>query len=194
MAAYVADAYNAALPLAADIAGHADKEIRAIKERLNAQIGASTVLNLGTRLTAAEGSITTQGTSIASLGTRLATAEGTLITQGQSISSQGSAISSNTQAINSANSTITSQGQAITNQGTRLTTAESSIASHTSSINSLTSRMTATEGQANSAVSWINTAGAPAITALQQRGQVVGITSAPSNSWGNEGDLLVWYV
>lgn len=194
MATYVADAYNASAPTTGDVAGHADKEIRAIKERLNSQIGLATVTNLGYRLQTAEQTVTTQGQSIASISTRLGTAEQTIINQGQTISSQGSSISSNTQAINGMNSTVTSQGQAITSQGNRLTTAEGTISSHTASINSMGSRLTNTEGVANGCNSWIVNTGQPTLNALNARGVITGITSYPANSLGNNGDLLVWYI
>lgn len=193
MAAYVADAYNAALPTTADIAGHADKEIRAIKERLNSQIGLGTVLNVGSRLATTETNVTTQGQSIASIGTRLSTAEGTITTQGQTIASQGSAISSNTQAINGLSSTVSSQGQTLTSYGTRIGNAETVINGHTASINNLTPRMGTAETNITNLSNW-STGAQNTLNQLWGRGQIVGITSAPANSWGNEGDLLVWYV
>lgn len=193
MAAYVADAYNPTLPTTADIAGHADKEIRAIKARLDGQIGQYVYQNLGARMVAAESTVTTQGQTIGSLGTRLATAEGTITTQGQTIASQGSAISSNTQALNGLSSTVSSQGQTLTSYGTRIGNAESTITSHTASINNLTPRMGTAETNITNISNWM-TGAQNTLNQLWGRGQIVGITSAPANSWGNEGDLLVWYV
>lgn len=53
-APYTANAYNATLPHEEDLAGYMYLELQALKTRLNAQVGAEAVQNLGTRLTEAE--------------------------------------------------------------------------------------------------------------------------------------------
>ena len=65
MATYTADAFNASLPTEEALAGYMDLELRAIKARLNSQIGASGIDNLGARLATAEASITSQGALVA---------------------------------------------------------------------------------------------------------------------------------
>lgn len=72
---------------------------------------ASAVTDLATRVTATEGTVTSQGQSLTSLTNRVATAEGT-------ISSQGTAISGLTNTVTTQGNSITSQGQSITSLNT----------------------------------------------------------------------------
>lgn len=77
------------------------------------QANAAATTALTNRVTNAEGTITSQGSSITSLTNRISTAEG-------NITSQGSAISGLT-------STVTAQGNTITSQGNSLTSLQSSL-------------------------------------------------------------------
>ncbi|GHH52532.1 host specificity factor TipJ family phage tail protein [[Pseudomonas] boreopolis] len=96
-----------------------------------------------------------QAASITSLTSRVTSAEGTITSQGQAITqlqqqvagkADASALTALTSRVSTAEGTITSQGQAITSLTNRIGTAEGNISAQGAAITSLSNRVTSAEG------------------------------------------------
>jgi hypothetical protein len=94
-------------------------------------IGLDPIVNSIDTVTA---SAAANATAIASQGTRLTTAEGNITTNTLAIAGNASAIATNTTAIAGNATAITTNTSAIASHGTRLTTAEGTIATNTTAI------------------------------------------------------------
>ncbi|EIY5055181.1 carbohydrate binding domain-containing protein [Klebsiella variicola] len=133
-----------------------------VTDEINNQANATAITNLTTRVTSAEGKITSQGTAITNLENDLSTANGeitanasaidslqnTVTSQGNTITSQGQAITSlenglstangeitaNAKAISTLQNTVTSQGDSLTSQGEAITSLESDLSDLTGEV------------------------------------------------------------
>jgi uncharacterized coiled-coil protein SlyX len=104
---------------------------------------ASAISSLTTRVTAAEGVNTSQGSAITSL-------ENTVNNGTTGVAATASALNSLTTRVTNTENTNTSQASAITNVTSRMTTAEGNITAQASATSTLSTQMTAVEGRATS--------------------------------------------
>ena len=127
-----------------------------VTDEINNAANATAISNLTTRVTTAEGKITSQGTAITQLTADLSTANGK--------------ITANANAITSLQSTVTQQGNTLTSQGQAITKLNSDLSdlsgvvdtkASASALNSLTTRVTNAEGKI--------TANSNALTSLTSR-------------------------
>ena len=127
-----------------------------VTDEINNAANATAISNLTTRVTTAEGKITSQGTAITQLTADLSTANGK--------------ITANANAITSLQSTVTQQGNTLTSQGQAITKLNSDLSNlsgvvdtkaSASALNSLTTRVTNAEGKI--------TANSNALTSLTSR-------------------------
>lgn len=127
-----------------------------VTDEINNAANATAISNLTTRVTSAEGKITSQGTAITQLTADLSTANGK--------------ITANANAITSLQSTVTQQGNTLTSQGQAITKLNSDLSdlsgvvdtkASASALNSLTTRVTNAEGKI--------TANSNALTSLTSR-------------------------
>lgn len=127
-----------------------------VTDEINNAANATAISNLTTRVTTAEGKITSQGTAITQLTADLSTANGK--------------ITANSNAITSLQSTVTQQGNTLTSQGQAITKLNSDLSNlsgvvdtkaSASALNSLTTRVTNAEGKI--------TANSNALTSLTSR-------------------------
>ena len=146
--------------------------------------------SLDSRVTTAEGSITTNANSITSLNTEMTATENAttananattaltsrVTTAESGITSNASSITTLTSGLNSANTNITANATAVTALDTRVTSAEGSITSNANDITSLNTEMTATETA--------TAANASAVTALDTR-----VTSAEGSITSNATNI-----
>ena len=192
MAAYVANAFNSALPSADDVAGHADKEFRALKERLNSQIGDSLAINIGNRVPAIEATVTAHDQHLVLYGQRITATESVANGAAQGVATNASAINTLNTGFNSLNSTVSSQG--------------STIASHTNSINALNTWLGQTNTNLANLTTTVNGQGTTlaghtasinsntsSIASLAARPTIYLGPGAPG-AFGKDGDIYVQYV
>nr|UVN10085.1 MAG: tail protein [Bacteriophage sp.] len=127
-----------------------------VTDEINNAANATAISNLTTRVTTAEGKITSQGTAITQLTADLSTANGK--------------ITANTNAITSLQTTVTNQGNTLTSQGQAITKLNSDLSdlsgvvdtkASASALNALTTRVTNAEGKI--------TANTTALTSLTSR-------------------------
>lgn len=127
-----------------------------VTDEINNAANATAISNLTTRVTTAEGKITSQGTAITQLTADLSTANGK--------------ITANANAITSLQSTVTQQGNTLTSQGQAITKLNSDLSdlsgvvdtkASASALNALTTRVTNAEGKI--------TANTTALTSLNSR-------------------------
>lgn len=127
-----------------------------VTDEINNAANATAISNLTTRVTTAEGKITSQGTAITQLTADLSTANGK--------------ITANANAITSLQSTVTQQGNTLTSQGQAITKLNSDLSdlsgvvdtkASASALNALTTRVTNAEGKI--------TANTTALTSLTSR-------------------------
>ena len=192
MAAYVANAYDQAMPSAEDVAGHADKEFRALKERLNSQIGSSLALNIGSRMISTEALLTSHDQYLVLHGQRITATETVASGAAQGVTTNASAINTLNTGFNSLNSTVSSHG--------------STIASHTNSISALNTWLgntytnlanltTTVNSQAGSIDNNTATLASHAtyINVLYARPTIFA-GPTPPGAIGKDGDIYVQYV
>ncbi|HFT3659670.1 TPA: carbohydrate binding domain-containing protein [Klebsiella variicola] len=127
-----------------------------VTDEINNAANATAISNLTSRVTTAEGKITSQGTAITQLTADLSTANGK--------------ITANANAITSLQSTVTQQGNTLTSQGQAITKLNSDLSdlsgvvdtkASASALNSLTTRVSTAEGKI--------TANSNALTSLTSR-------------------------
>ncbi|WP_259655205.1 carbohydrate binding domain-containing protein [Klebsiella pneumoniae] len=113
-----------------------------VTDEINNAANATAITNLTTRVTSAEGKITSQGTAITQLTADLSTANGK--------------ITANANAINSLQSTVTQQGNTLTTQGQAITKLNSDLSdlsgvvdtkASAAAVSELTTRVTNAEGK-----------------------------------------------
>jgi hypothetical protein len=113
-----------------------------VTDEINNAANATAITNLTTRVTSAEGKITSQGTAITQLTSDLSTANGK--------------ITANANAITSLKSTVTQQGNTLTTQGQAITKLNSDLSdlsgvvdtkASASAVSQLTTRVTNAEGR-----------------------------------------------
>jgi predicted nucleic acid-binding Zn-ribbon protein len=102
---------------------------------------ATAITELTTRVTAAEGVNTSQGSAITAL-------QNTVNSPTTGVTATATALSSLTTRVTNVENTNTSQASAITNVTSRITTAESNITNQASATTALTTRVTTVEGKA----------------------------------------------
>ncbi|WP_228261616.1 carbohydrate binding domain-containing protein, partial [Klebsiella pneumoniae] len=116
-----------------------------VTDEINNAANATAITNLTTRVTSAEGKITSQGTAITQLTSDLSTANGK--------------ITANANAITSLKSTVTQQGNPLTTQGQAITKLNSDLSdlsgvvdtkASASAVSQLTTRVTNAEGKITS--------------------------------------------
>ena len=192
MAAYVANAYDQAMPSAEDVAGHADKEFRALKERLTSQIGGSWALNIGARMISMEAIVTAHDQFLVLHGQRITATESVANGAAQGVATNSSSINTLSTGFNSLSSTVSSQG--------------STLASHTNSLNSLNTGLGQTNANLTNLSSTVSTqdgiiynntatlaSHATHINALYARPTIFAGTTPPG-AIGKDGDIYVQYV
>ena len=127
-----------------------------VTDEINNAANATAISNLTTRVTSAEGKITSQGTAITQLTADLSTANGK--------------ITANANAITSLQSTVTQQGNTLTSQGQAITKLNSDLSdlsgvvdtkASAAAVNQLTTRVTNAEGKI--------TANSTALTSITSR-------------------------
>ena len=139
-----------------------------VTDEINNAANATAISNLTTRVTTAEGKITSQGTAITQLTADLSTANGKITANANAITSlqstvtqQGNTLTSQGQAITKLNSDLSNlsgvvdtkaSASALNALTTRVTTAEGKITANTTALTSLTSRV----GNAESAIDGLN--------------------------------------
>lgn len=199
MAAYVADAYNQALPSAEDIAGHADKEFRALKERLNTQIGISGHLNVGTRLTAVEAIVTSHDQYLVMHGQRIYATESVANGAAQGVATNSSSINTLSTGFNSLSSTVSSQGSTLASHTNSLNSLNTGLGQTNANLANLSSTVSTHEVAINSHSAYINNhtatlaSHATDINALYARPTILAGTYPPG-AIGKDGDIYVQYV
>ncbi|WP_426264563.1 TipJ family phage tail tip protein [Klebsiella pneumoniae] len=128
-----------------------------VTDEINNAANATAITNLTTRVTSAEGKITSQGTAITQLTTDLSTANGKITANANAITSlqstvtqQGNTLTSQGQAITKLNSDLSdlsgvvntkASASAVSELTTRVTNAEGKITANSSALNSITSRV-----------------------------------------------------
>lgn len=144
---------------------------------------ASAVSALDTRVTTAEGEITSQASSITQLESDLSTAE-------SNISGNATAISSIDTRVTNAEGQITSQATEINTLSSDLTTAESNISGNASAISALDTRVTSAEGSITSQASQISTLSSDLTTAEGNiSGNATAISGLDTRVTDAEGDI-----
>ncbi|CAM3454171.1 DUF1983 domain-containing protein [Klebsiella variicola] len=139
-----------------------------VTDEINNAANAKAITNLTTRVTTAEGKITSQGTAITQLTADLSTANGKITANANAITSlqstvtqQGNTLTSHGQAITKLNSDLSdlsgvvdtkASASALTELTTRVTNAEGKITANSTALTSLTSRV----GNAESAIDGLN--------------------------------------
>ncbi|WP_243816916.1 TipJ family phage tail tip protein [Klebsiella quasipneumoniae] len=139
-----------------------------VTDEINNAANAKAITNLTTRVTSAEGKITSQGTAITQLTADLSTANGKITANANAITSlqttvtqQGNTLTSQGQAITKLNSDLSdlsgvvdtkASASALNALTTRVTNAEGKITANTTALTSLTSRV----GDAESAIDGLN--------------------------------------
>lgn len=139
-----------------------------VTDEINNAANATAISNLTTRVTTAEGKITSQGTAITQLTADLSTANGKITANANAITSlqttvtnQGNTLTSQGQAITKLNSDLSdlsgvvdtkASASALNALTTRVTNAEGKITANTTALTSLTSRV----GDAESAIDGLN--------------------------------------
>lgn len=139
-----------------------------VTDEINNAANATAITNLTTRVTTAEGKITSQGTAITQLTADLSTANGKITANANAITSlqttvtqQGNTLTSQGQAITKLNSDLSdlsgvvdtkASASALNALTTRVTNAEGKITANTTALTSLTSRV----GDAESAIDGLN--------------------------------------
>lgn len=128
-----------------------------VTDEINNAANATAITNLTTRVTSAEGKITSQGTAITQLTADLSTANGKITANANAITSlqstvtqQGNTLTSQGQAITKLNSDLSdlsgvvntkASASAVSELTTRVTNAEGKITANSSALNSITSRV-----------------------------------------------------
>lgn len=128
-----------------------------VTDEINNAANATAITNLTTRVTSAEGKITSQGTAITQLTSDLSTANGKITANANAITSlqstvtqQGNTLTSQGQAITKLNSDLSdlsgvvntkASASAVSELTTRVTNAEGKITANSSALNSITSRV-----------------------------------------------------
>ncbi|HBR4344431.1 TPA: carbohydrate binding domain-containing protein [Klebsiella pneumoniae] len=128
-----------------------------VTDEINNAANATAITNLTTRVTSAEGKITSQGTAITQLTSDLSTANGKITANANAITSlqstvtqQGNTLTSQGQAITKLNSDLSDLSgvvntkasvSAVSELTTRITNAEGKITANSSALNSITSRV-----------------------------------------------------
>ncbi|PXI52880.1 TipJ family phage tail tip protein [Klebsiella variicola] len=128
-----------------------------VTDEINNAANATAITNLTTRVTSAEGKITSQGTAITLLTADLSTANGKITANANAITSlqstvteQGNTLTSQGQAITKLNSDLSdlsgvvntkASASAVSELTTRVTNAEGKITANSSALNSITSRV-----------------------------------------------------
>lgn len=128
-----------------------------VTDEINNAANATAITNLTTRVTSAEGKITSQGTAITQLTADLSTANGKINANANAITSlqstvtqQGNTLTSQGQAITKLNSDLSdlsgvvntkASASAVSELTTRVTNAEGKITANSSALNSITSRV-----------------------------------------------------
>lgn len=128
-----------------------------VTDEINNAANATAITNLTTRVTSAEGKITSQGTAITQLTSDLSTANGKITANANAIASlqstvtqQGNTLTSQGQAITKLNSDLSdlsgvvntkASASAVSELTTRITNAEGKITANSSALNSITSRV-----------------------------------------------------
>lgn len=128
-----------------------------VTDEINNAANATAITNLTTRVTSAEGKITSQGTAITQLTSDLSTANGKITANANAITSlqstvtqQGNTLTSQGQAITKLNSDLSdlsgvvntkASASAVSELTTRITNAEGKITANSSALNSITSRV-----------------------------------------------------
>ncbi|MGR8779130.1 TipJ family phage tail tip protein [Klebsiella quasipneumoniae] len=128
-----------------------------VTDEINNAATATAITNLTTRVTSAEGKITSQGTAITQLTADLSTANGKITANANAITSlqstvtqQGNTLTSQGQAITKLNSDLSdlsgvvntkASASAVSELTTRVTNAEGKITANSSALNSITSRV-----------------------------------------------------
>lgn len=128
-----------------------------VTDEINNAANAKAITNLTTRVTSAEGKITSQGTAITQLTADLSTANGKITANANAITSlqttvtqQGNTLTSQGQAITKLNSDLSdlsgvvgtkASAAAVSELTTRVTNAEGKITANSTALNSITSRV-----------------------------------------------------
>lgn len=128
-----------------------------VTDEINNAANATAITNLTTRVTSAEGKITSQGTAITQLTADLSTANGKITANANAITSlqstvtqQGNILTTQGQAITKLNSDLSdlsgvvdtkASASAVSELTTRVTNAEGKITANSSALNSITSRV-----------------------------------------------------
>lgn len=139
-----------------------------VTDEINNAANATAISNLTSRVTTAEGKITSQGTAITQLTADLSTANGKITANANAITSlqstvtqQGNTLTSQGQAITKLNSDLSdlsgvvdtkASASALDSLTTRVTSAEGKITANSNALSSLTSRV----GNAESAIDGLN--------------------------------------
>ncbi|HIB5468367.1 TPA: TipJ family phage tail tip protein [Klebsiella quasipneumoniae subsp. similipneumoniae] len=139
-----------------------------VTDEINNAANATAITNLTTRVTSAEGKITSQGTAITQLTADLSTANGKITANANAITSlqstvtqQGNTLTTQGQAITKLNSDLSdlsgvvdtkASASAVSQLTTRVTNAEGKITANSTALNSITSRV----DDAESAIDGLN--------------------------------------
>ena len=139
-----------------------------VTDEINNAANATAITNLTTRVTSAEGKITSQGTAITQLTSDLSTANGKITANANAITSlqstvtqQGNTLTTQGQAITKLNSDLSdlsgvvdtkASASAVSQLTTRVTNAEGKITANSTALNSITSRV----DDAESAIDGLN--------------------------------------
>nr|HDI2363858.1 DUF1983 domain-containing protein [Klebsiella pneumoniae] len=139
-----------------------------VTDEINNASNATAISNLTTRVTSAEGKITSQGTAITQLTSDLSTANGKITANANAITSlkstvtqQGNTLTTQGQAITKLNSDLSdlsgvvdtkASASAVSQLTTRVTNAEGKITANSTALNSITSRV----NDAESAIDGLN--------------------------------------
>lgn len=139
-----------------------------VTDEINNAANATAISNLTTRVTSAEGKITSQGTAITQLTSDLSTANGKITANANAITSlkstvtqQGNTLTTQGQAITKLNSDLSdlsgvvdtkASASAVSQLTTRVTNAEGKITANSTALNSITSRV----NDAESAIDGLN--------------------------------------
>ncbi|HDZ2780233.1 TPA: carbohydrate binding domain-containing protein [Klebsiella pneumoniae] len=137
-----------------------------VTDEINNAANATAITNLTTRVTSAEGKITSQGTAITQLTADLSTANGKITANANAITSlqstvmqQGSTLTTQGQAITKLNSDLSdlsgvvdtkASAAAVSELTTRVTNAEGKITANSTALNSITSRVDDAEASIDS--------------------------------------------
>ena len=147
---------------------------------------ASAISNLTTRVTSAEGSITTNSQDITSLTNSLSTANSNITSNASSISSLQNQITANDGDITSVSSSVTSLTNSLSTANTNITANSSAITGLTSSVSTINGTLTTAQSDITALESSVTTAEGN-ITANSSA--ITGLTSSISTANGNISTL-----